>query len=257
LLKFEFICKNPIISSQVCHNHNFERHLGSLQHISQIGLTAFGGPATYIGMFHQEVVQRCQWATDKQFLYLLGATNLISDPNSTEIAIHRGLALARWSRFIAGGLAFTLPVVLIFLALAWPFVTYSSTPQARARLYTIKPVMIAVIVQTLRQLGRKAIVVKNHPQDWLSALFGLGVIDLYFLGVHELLLLPGGLVVMPLVFLITFNSTSSSRISTIPTESSPLAGPSRMSSPGSWIRALANPSRCALPWERVPARRSA
>jgi chromate transporter len=77
----------------VCHNHNFERHLGSLRHISQIGLMAFGGPATHIGMYHQEVVQRRKWTTDKQFLYLLGATNLVPFLNSSEIAIHLGETL--------------------------------------------------------------------------------------------------------------------------------------------------------------------
>jgi chromate transport protein ChrA len=77
----------------VCHNQIFKRHLGSLHRISQICFTAFVGPATHIGMFRQEVVERRKWATDEQFLYLLGATNLILSPNSTEIVIHIDLTL--------------------------------------------------------------------------------------------------------------------------------------------------------------------
>ena len=160
----------------------------------KLGFTAFGGPAAHIGMFRLEVVQRRKWLTDEQFLDLLGATNLIPGPNSTEMAIHIGFVRAGWPGLIVGGLAFTLPAMLIVLALAWLYVTYGSTPQAGALLYAIKPVMMAVIVQALGMLGRKAIVEKARLQGWLAVGIGLGAMGLYFLGVNELiLLLLGGL----------------------------------------------------------------
>ena len=62
----------------------------------KLGLTAFGGPAAHIAMMHDEVVKRRKWLNDQQFLDLLGATNLIPGPNSTEMAIHIGFLRAGW-----------------------------------------------------------------------------------------------------------------------------------------------------------------
>lgn len=157
----------------------------------KLGLTAFGGPAAHIGMFREEFVRRRKWLTDEAFLDLLGATNLIPGPNSTEMAIHIGYLRAGWLGLLAGGLAFTLPAMLIVLMLARLYIEYGSTPQASWLLYGIKPVMIAVILQALWELGRKA--VKN------SFSFGvaLACIAFYFLGVNEVLLLfVGGLSLM-------------------------------------------------------------
>ena len=81
----------------------------------KLGATAFGGPAAHIGLFRQEFVQRRQWLSDAEFLDLLGATNLIPGPNSTEMAIHIGYLRAGWPGLLAGGLAFTMPAVLIVI----------------------------------------------------------------------------------------------------------------------------------------------
>jgi chromate transporter len=157
----------------------------------KLGATAFGGPAAHIGMFRQEFVQRRKWLSDEQFLDLLGATNLIPGPNSTEMAIHIGYLRAGWPGLIAGGLAFTLPAMLIVLVLSWAYVQFGSTPQVGWLLYGIKPVMIAIIVQALWELGRKAV------KDFLTAGVGIAAILLYFFGLNEVFLLfAGGLVLM-------------------------------------------------------------
>jgi len=157
----------------------------------KLGFTAFGGPAAHIGMFREEFVRRRKWLTDEAFLDLLGATNLIPGPNSTEMAIHIGYLRAGWAGLIVGGLAFTLPAVLIVLIFAWLYVEYGSTPQASWLLYGVKPVMIAIILQALWELGRKAIKGK------LTLAIGIICIVLYFLGINEVLLLfAGGLTLM-------------------------------------------------------------
>jgi chromate transporter len=157
----------------------------------KLGFTAFGGPAAHIGMFRDEFVRRRKWLTDEAFLDLLGATNLIPGPNSTEMAIHIGFLRAGWAGLIVGGLAFTIPAVLIVLVFAWLYVEYGSTPQANWLLYGVKPVMIAIILQALWELGRKAIKGK------LTLAVGIVCIVLYFLGVNEVMLLfAGGLFFM-------------------------------------------------------------
>jgi chromate transporter len=156
----------------------------------RLGATAFGGPAVHIAMMRDEVVARRRWMTDQEFLDLVGATNLIPGPNSTEMAIHIGYRRAGWAGLIAGGLAFILPATLIVLILAWVYVHYGTTPQAEGLLYGIKPVIMAIVAQALWALGRTA--VKNAT----TAMAGVAGVALYLLGVNEIVLLAaGGLVV--------------------------------------------------------------
>lgn len=159
----------------------------------RLGFTAFGGPAAHIALFRQEIVQERQWVTDEHFLDLLGATNLIPGPNSTEMAIHLGYVRAGWRGLIAGGLCFVMPAVLIVLALAWVYVEYGTTPAAESMLYGIKPVIIAVVLQALWALSRKAITGR-----WLVVI-AVGVLALYLLGINEILLIFGGGLVYTLV----------------------------------------------------------
>src|SRR5512138_2294495 len=107
-----------------------DRRLGEVARLFlRLGFTAFGGPAAHIAMMRDEVVRRRKWVTDQQFLDLLGATNLIPGPNSTEMAIHLGYVRAGWRGLLVGGALFILPAMAIVLALAWAYVQYGSTPE--------------------------------------------------------------------------------------------------------------------------------
>ena len=107
----------------------------------KLGITAFGGPAAHIAMMHDETVKRRKWLSDQAFLDLVGATNLIPGPNSTEMAIHIGFLRAGWPGLIIGGMCFIVPAMLIVLFLAWVYVRFGATPQAEWLLYGIKPVV--------------------------------------------------------------------------------------------------------------------
>ncbi len=159
----------------------------------RLGFTAFGGPAAHIAMMHDEVVVRRQWMTEQQFLDLVGATNLIPGPNSTEMAIHIGYDRAGWRGLLAAGLCFILPAALIVGCLAWVYVRYGQTLQGNGLLYGLKPVIIAIVLQALIKLVRTAI---KGP---LLAVIALAVLVLYLLGVNELLLLFGGGLIVVLV----------------------------------------------------------
>jgi chromate transporter len=157
----------------------------------KLGFTAFGGPAAHIAMMHNETVKRRQWLSDQEFLDLIGATNLIPGPNSTEMAIHIGFLRAGWRGLITAGVCFIVPAMLIVLAMSWVYVRFGSTPQAGWLLYGIKPVEIALIAQALMMLGQKAV---KGP---LTAVVGLIVLGLYFYGFNEIaLFFAGGLAVM-------------------------------------------------------------
>lgn len=157
----------------------------------RLGITAFGGPAAHIAMMHDETVKRRKWLGDQEFLDLVGATNLIPGPNSTEMAIHIGFLRAGRLGLIVGGGCFIVPAVLIVLLLAWVYVRFGALPQAERLLYGIKPVVIAIVAQALGSLGRKAI--KGPVTAGVAAV----VVILYFAGANEIaLLFAGGAVAM-------------------------------------------------------------
>ena len=149
----------------------------------KLGLIGFGGPAAHIALMEDEVVRRRRWLTRERFLDLLGATNLIPGPNSTEMAIHVGFARAGWPGLVTGGACFILPATLITLALAAAYARYGRLPEAGWILYGVKPVIIAVVVQAVWGLARKAIVTP------LTAATAGAVLVLSLLGASEVLLL--------------------------------------------------------------------
>jgi chromate transporter len=151
----------------------------------KLGVIGFGGPAAHIAMMRDEVVRRRRWISDERFLDLLGMTNLIPGPNSTEMAIHLGYLRAGWPGLLLGGGCFIVPAVVIVLTLAWLYVRYGATPTASSALYGVVPVIIAVVVQAMWALGRTAV---KGP---LLAVLGLVVLALALAGGNELALLFG------------------------------------------------------------------
>ncbi|MEM7552550.1 MAG: chromate efflux transporter [Cyanobacteria bacterium P01_A01_bin.84] len=155
------------------------------------GIIGFGGPAAHIAMMEEEVVEKRQWITREHFLDLIGATNLIPGPNSTEMAIHVGYSYAGISGLIVAGVCFILPAVLTTTLFAWMYVQFGTLPALQPLLYGIKPAVLAVIIGALWRLGKKA--VKNSQ----LLLIACGVIPLIILGVNEAVsLLLGGILGM-------------------------------------------------------------
>src|SRR5216684_719121 len=95
----------------------------------RLGTTAFGGPAAHIALMEDEVVRRRRWLSREKFLDLLGATNLIPGPNSTEMAIHIGHQKRGWPGLLVAGICFIVPAVLIVGTLAWAYVRFGKLPQ--------------------------------------------------------------------------------------------------------------------------------
>lgn len=177
----------------------------------RIGATAFGGPAAYIAIMQQETVRKRGWIDNQEFLDLVGVTNLIPGPNATETALFLGLRRAGWSGYLASGTLFVIPGVTATLAIAWAYVTYGSLPQVSWILYGIKPVVIAIIIGALWDLGRKGV------KDVLTAIVGIGAVGLYFLGLNEIAILFGGAATVLLIRFITKSvKDSKQRVHAIP-----------------------------------------
>lgn len=151
----------------------------------RLGLTAFGGPAAHTAIMEDEVVRRRRWVSQGEFLDLVGATNLIPGPNSTELAIHLGRKRAGWPGFFAAGVAFISPAALLVTLMAWAYQRYGELPRVGGILWGVKPVILAVVLQALWGLGRSAL--KNRA----LMLLGAAAVILGFVGVHELAILFG------------------------------------------------------------------
>jgi chromate transporter len=149
----------------------------------RLGCLAFGGPAAHIAMIDDEVVRRQGWMDREQLLDLIGVTNLLPGPNSTELAIHIGYQRAGWQGLLVAGGSFILPAMTMVWILAALYARYQTVPQVGWLLYGIKPVIIAIILQALLKLGKKAI--KDRPTTAVA----IAVMAAYFLKVNEILLL--------------------------------------------------------------------
>ena len=150
---------------------------------AKLGATAFGGPAAHIAMMEEEVVKRRQWLSHERFLDLLGATNLIPGPNSTEMALHIGYLRGGWRGLIVAGACFIVPAVLLTLLFAHLYVLFGTVPALQPFVAGIRPAIVAVIAAAVVRLGRP-MVKKRFP-----ATMGVIVVILSLIGVNEILLL--------------------------------------------------------------------
>ncbi|MCB9051075.1 MAG: chromate efflux transporter [Lewinellaceae bacterium] len=151
----------------------------------KLGVFAFGGPAAHIAMMEEEVVQKRQWMSQQHFLDLVGATNLIPGPNSTEMTMHCGHERGgAWGLFTAG-ISFILPAVLITGGFAYLYVEYGKLPQVGRLLYGIKPAVLIIILSAVIKLGSKGL--KNLQLGVLGGLAALAVL----LGVNEIYAILG------------------------------------------------------------------
>ena len=167
----------------------------------KLGFTAFGGPAAHIAMMRDEVVNKYQWLSEQHFLDLIGATNLIPGPNSTEMAIHIGHERAGWKGLIVAGLCFILPAVFITGFFAWLYKQYGQLPQIQPFIYGIKPAIIAVILAAIFPLAKKslksvelgivgfvALVLSLSGLNEIYVMFGAGIILLFYSAIKDKLI---------------------------------------------------------------------
>ncbi|MCM4157321.1 chromate efflux transporter [Gramella sp. AN32] len=151
----------------------------------KLGIIAFGGPAAHIAMMEEEVVTKRKWMSRQHFLDLVGATNLIPGPNSTEMTMHCGHERAGWKGLFVAGACFIFPAVVLTGILGWLYVEYGKVPAIEPFLYGIKPAVLAIILSAIYKLGKKAL------KNWQLGVIGVLVITASFLGVNEIMAILG------------------------------------------------------------------
>lgn len=163
---------------------------------TKLGLTAFGGPAAHIAMMQKEIVDKRRWMDHQYFLDLVGATNLIPGPNSTEMALHIGHSRGGWKGLLVAGCCFILPAVLITGVIAWLYQRYGQLPQVRPFIYGLKPAIIAIILAAVFPLAKKAL---KSTELWVIGALALGA---SLAGLNEIVVMFGAGLVLLLLWVI-------------------------------------------------------
>lgn len=151
----------------------------------KLGVIGFGGPAAHIAMMSHEVVDKRRWMDEQHFLDLVGATNLIPGPNSTEMTMHIGRERAGWKGLILAGTCFILPAVLITALFAWLYRQYGQLPEVKPFIYGIKPAIIAIILAAVIPLAKRSL------KSIELGILGVGTLILSLIGVNEIIVMFG------------------------------------------------------------------
>lgn len=156
---------------------------GNLREVASVffklGCIAFGGPAAHVAMMEEEIVRKRKWMDRQHFLDLMGATNLIPGPNSTEMTMHCGHERAGMPGLFVAGACFVFPAVVITGIFAWLYTTYGKLPQVAPFIFGIKPAVLAIITAAIVKLGKKAL------KSWELGILGLLVLIVSILGINE------------------------------------------------------------------------
>ena len=169
----------------------------------KLGIIGFGGPAAHIAMMQEEVVFKKKWLTEQHFLDLIGATNLIPGPNSTEMAIHIGHERAGRKGLIVAGFCFIFPAVLITLLFAWLYKEYGQIPEIKPFLYGIKPAIIAIILSAIFPLAKKSF------KTIQLSIIGVIVLVLSLLNYNEIILMFGAGIIALIIYYLKNNTNKS------------------------------------------------
>lgn len=168
----------------------------------KLGCFAFGGPAAHIAMMEDEIIEKRKWMTRDYFLDLIGTTNLIPGPNSTEMTMHCGYERAGKAGLFVAGIAFIFPATLITAILAYLYVKYGQLPEVEPLIYGIKPAVLAIIASAVLKLGKKAI------KSTELIVLGILVLTVSLLGVNEVVALLSAGVLGMLYFYLKSKTTS-------------------------------------------------
>jgi chromate transporter len=154
----------------------------------KLGTIGFGGPAAHIAMLEAEIVTRRRWISREQFLDLIGLTNLIPGPSSTELAIYIGYLRAGWCGLIIAGVCFILPAMAIVWLLAIGYDRVQTLPAFIGIFNSIKPVVVVLTIQAMWKLQPSAL--KNLPTG-VAGMGSIGLLGVLGVNTFVVLLLAG------------------------------------------------------------------
>ena len=128
----------------------------------KLGFISFGGPAGQIAIMHRELVERRRWLSEERFLHALNYCMLLPGPEAQQLAIYIGWLMHRALGGIVAGAFFVIPSIFILLALSYVYAAYGNVTAVAGALAGFKPVVVAIVVEAVLKIGRRALSARAH-----------------------------------------------------------------------------------------------
>src|SRR5262247_4353790 len=128
----------------------------------KLGFISFGGPAGQIAIMHRELVERRRWLSEERFLHALNYCMLLPGPEAQQLAIYIGWLMHRTLGGIVAGAFFVIPSIFILLALSYVYAAYGNVTAVAGALAGFKPVVVAIVVEAVLKIGRRALSARAH-----------------------------------------------------------------------------------------------
>ncbi len=151
-----------------------------LRVFARIGCLSFGGPAGQIALMHSEVVEKHRWVDEEPYLHALNFCHLLPGPEAQQLATWIGWRLHGLKGGLAAGLLFVIPGALLMLALSVLYAFAANVDGFAAVFLGIKAAVLAIVVQALIRIGRRALNTRFKQALALAAFLGLFLLDLPF-----------------------------------------------------------------------------
>jgi chromate transporter len=123
----------------------------------RVALLSFGGPAGQIAVMHRILVDEKRWIGERRFLHALSYCMLLPGPEAQQLATYTGWLLHGWRGGLAAGTLFVLPGFLSILALSVLYAAFQGRPVFDALLFGLKPAVMAIVVEALLRIGKRAL----------------------------------------------------------------------------------------------------
>ena len=144
----------------------------------KLGFISFGGPAGQIAIMHRELVDKRRWLGEERFLHALNYCMLLPGPEAQQLAVYIGWLMHRTVGGIVAGAFFVIPSIFILLLLSYIYAAYGHIPAVEGVLNGFKPVVVAIVVEALFKIGKRALKHNVH-----YAIAALAFVSIYFLAV--------------------------------------------------------------------------
>ncbi|RUX07453.1 MAG: chromate efflux transporter [Mesorhizobium sp.] len=157
---------------------------------AKIGLLSFGGPAGQIALMHKGLVEDRRWIGEQRFLHALNYCMLLPGPEAQQLAIYIGWLLHRTAGGLVAGILFVVPGALVMLTLSILYALYGDVPLVESLFFGVKAAVLAVVVEAVIRIGRRALKNRVMVAIALCAFLGIYVLSIPF----PLIVLIAGLV---------------------------------------------------------------
>ncbi|SON55402.1 Chromate transport protein [Hartmannibacter diazotrophicus] len=146
----------------------------------RIGLLSFGGPAGQIALMHKELVEDRRWIGEQRFLHALNYCMLLPGPEAQQLATYIGWLMHRTTGGLIAGLLFVLPGAIVMLALSTLYAVYHNVLYVDAAFLGIKAAVLAVVVEAVLRIGKRALKNRVSVLIAVAAFIGLYVFRVPF-----------------------------------------------------------------------------